>query len=339
MKRRVFLQLAGSAASLWSLPAWTANQSKLPLVALIAPIFEGLIKVRIDAVRAGLKEAGLVEGTDYVLAVRVSNGDNSRLPELAKELYALKPRVFVTAANAIVPVLQLPRDTPIVFTGFAADPIKLGLVQSYPKPGGMITGNVMNAIGGEESLTEKRIGFFKELVPNLTRLGMIGVVEPALGNRQDLSLSSAERSALEKVSAKFGFAFTYYPIETIDDLDRVFAVALSDGTDAIYVSGDPLMFGNLPRVLRLVMAAGKPSVGPYPEWAKAGLLMSYSTDALDGYRHAGLYAAKIIEGAKPGDLPVEQASKFTLVINQKTAKALGITVPPTLLALADEVIE
>src|SRR5436305_1210133 len=93
--------------------------------------------------------------SDLVSFVEASNGDNSRLPELAKELYALKPRVFVTAANAIVPVLQLPRDTPIVFTGFAADPIKLGLVQSYPKPGGMITGNVMNAVGGEESLTEK----------------------------------------------------------------------------------------------------------------------------------------------------------------------------------------
>jgi putative ABC transport system substrate-binding protein len=108
---------------------------------------------------------------------------------------------------------------------------------------------------------------------------------------------------------------------------------------AFYISGEPLLAANLSRVMTFVMASRKPSVGTYPDWGRAGLLMSYATDPVDGVRLAGIYAAKILNGAKPGDLPIEQASKFTLVINQKTAKALGITVPPTLLALADEVIE
>jgi putative tryptophan/tyrosine transport system substrate-binding protein len=108
---------------------------------------------------------------------------------------------------------------------------------------------------------------------------------------------------------------------------------------AFYISGDPLLINNISRVMPHIVAAGKPTLGVYPEWGRAGLLMSYSTDLADGYRRAGIYAAKIIQGTKPGDLPIEQASKFTLVINTKTAKQLGISVPPTLLSLADEVIE
>jgi len=149
-------------------------------------------KGRMVALRAGLTEAGLVEGSQYALAIRFGDGDFSRLPQLAKELGALKPGLVVASANAVGVARQLVPEVPLVFTGFAADPIKLGLVRSYTRPGGMITGNVMNAIGGEESLTEKRIGFFREMVPNLTRLGMIGVANGLL--------SIEEESALRKAS-------------------------------------------------------------------------------------------------------------------------------------------
>jgi putative ABC transport system substrate-binding protein len=122
-------------------------------------------------------------------------------------------------------------------------------------------------------------------------------------------------------------------------MEGAFAAGLRDDVSAFYISGEPLLFANLSRVMSFVAASRKPSVAPYPEWGRSGLLMSYSTDPIDGFRRAGGYAAKILNGAKPGDLPIEQASKFTLVINLKTAKALGIEVPANLQALADEVIE
>ena len=189
----------------------------------------------------------------------------------------------------------------------------------------------MNAVGGEETMTQKRMGFFKQLLPSLTRLGMIS---PANG-----VLAMKEKEALQKVAAQLDFEFVPYDLNTIDDLESAFAAGLRDDVSAFYISGEPLLIGNLSRVMTFVTASRKPSVGPYPDWGRAGLLMSYATDPLDGVRHAGIYVAKILKGAKPGDLPIEQASKFTLVINQKTAKALGIVVPATLLALADEVIE
>jgi putative ABC transport system substrate-binding protein len=263
--------------------------------------------------------------------VRFAEGDLDRMPELARELGVLKPRVIVTVAFGSSVVRQFAPDVPLVFTAFAADPVELGLAQSYVHPGGMVTGNVMSAVGGEEAVTQKRVGLFKELVPNLTRVGMIA---PNLGN-----VAIKEKDALGKVATQLGFEFKHYGFDTLDGLENAFAAGLRDDVSAFYISGEPLLFTNMSRFIPIVTGSRKPSFGPYPEWGRAGLLMSYSTDVPDGVRHAGIYAAKILNGVKPGDLPIEQASKFTFVINLKTAKALGIVVPPTLLALADEVIE
>jgi putative ABC transport system substrate-binding protein len=245
--------------------------------------------------------------------------------------------VFIGAASAAAFIHNLLPERPLVFTAIALDPIAFGLVKSYTQPGGMATGNVMNAVGGEDTLTAKRLGFFRELVPNIKRLGMIGVAE--IPGVQRGLLSKQEADALLRLSAQFGFSFENYPIRTADELATAFSKAAADGVEAFYISGDAPITANLSRVMPHLVAAGKPTLGVYPDWARAGLLLTYSTDPIDGFRRAGAYAAKIILGAKPGDLPVEQASKFTLVINQKTAKTLGIVVPPTLLALADEVIE
>jgi len=174
MKRRKFLQLAGGASLAWPSLALAQRGAGPPLVAVLSPLAEDTATERSVALRAGLKQAGLVEGTDYALALRFANGEWSRLPELAKELAALKPRVFLVAAtqSGLVAVRKEAPEIPVVVTAFAADPIALGFAESYARPGGMITGNTMNAVGGEEALTTKRIGFFKELVPNLARLGM-----------------------------------------------------------------------------------------------------------------------------------------------------------------------
>jgi len=332
MRRRDFITLLGSAAVASPLVA-RAQQSGpgVPLVAILSPGTAEGNGDRMAALRRGLQDAGLIEGNNYSLAPRFANGDFERLPPLAKELAALKPRVFVAAANAAQTVHALLPEFPLVFTGIAADPVAIGFAQNYVRPGGTATGNIMNAIGGEEAITGKRIGFFKELVPNLTRLFMIGTTNNLL--------ATSEQNALRKAADHFGFEFVHHPIETLDDVAGALSTGMREGASAFYISGVPLLLNNISRVLPLVAASGKPTVGVYPEWGRAGLLMSYSSDLADGFRHAGSYVAKILAGEKPGDLPIEQASKFTLVINLKTAKGLGIDVPPMLLSLADEVIE
>jgi putative ABC transport system substrate-binding protein len=335
MRRRALLQAAGSAVIAWPMQSWAEKNTKPPLVAVLFPGTEEFFKPRVAAVRDGLKDEGLVEGRDYVLETRSANGDFSQLPRLAQELDALKPRVFVAAAHAVAAVRQLRPDAPLVFTAIAVDPIAVGLAKSYTRPGGTATGNVMNAIGGEESLTAKRLGFFREMVPNIRRLGMIGVADYGVAR-----LETSEVSALRKATAQLGISFDNYEIKsTLDDFEAVLSKALNDGVEAFYISDDPALTYRMSFVAPRVLATGKPTFGPYPDWARAGLLLTYSSDAIDGFRRAGAYAAKIIRGTKPGDLPIEQASKFWLVINLRTARQLGIKAPSDLLAVADEVIE
>ncbi|RXH20673.1 ABC transporter substrate-binding protein [Bradyrhizobium guangzhouense] len=334
MKRRAFLHAVGSTAIAWPVHAW-ARDAKLPLVAVLFPGTDDFFKPRLAAVRDGLKDEGMVEGRDYVLESRVANGDFSQLPRLAEELDALKPRLFVGAAQAVGTLRRLRPDAPLVFTAVAVDPIAVGLAESYARPGGTATGNVMNAVGGEESLTAKRLGFFRDLVPNVRRLGMIGVADYGVAR-----LETSEQEALRKITAQSGIGFDSYEIHSnLDDLDAALAKALGHGVEAFYISGDPALTFRISVVMPRLLATGKPTFGPYPDWAHAGMLLTYSSDAVDGFRRAGAYAAKIIRGANPGDLPIEQASKFWLVINLKTARQLGIKVPPDLLTLADEVIE
>jgi putative ABC transport system substrate-binding protein len=306
----------------------------------MSPFTKEMVTERTLDLRAGLKQVGLVEGVDYTFALRFANGDLSRVPELTRELLALKPRVLVVAASmsALNTIRKEAPDIPLVITGLAADPIAMGLAESYSRPGGMITGNTMNAVGGEEALTTKRIGFFKELVPNLARLGMVHFADSvnpvAAGN-----LALPERNALRLVSEHLSFEFLTYEIRTLDDFDNAVSAGLRDDVSAFYISGDPRMNFDIPRVVTSLTKSEKPTCGVYPFWAQRGLLMSYSNDLRDMLRRAGLQVAKIIQGAKPGELPFEQAVKYTLVINMKTARRLGINPPPTLLAATDELVE
>ena len=336
MERRKFMQLAGAAAIAWPLPALAQKAAGLPLVAVLLPSPEDRAVKFVAALRDGLKQAGLVEGTHYVLAVRFANGDMSQLPKLAKELDALGPRVFVTGANATPVVHQQAPNTPLVFTGVAVDVLALGWADSYARPGGMMTGNVQNAVGGEEAITTKRIGLFKELMPNLTRLGMIGFANGGGG-----LLANLEHNGLRKASSLLGFEVLRYDLQglSLDGLDDAVSAGLRDDVSAFYISGGFVVLGHIPQVVASVAKSGRPICGVYPEFARAGCLMSYSVDLEYGFRLTGTQVAKILEGTKPGDLPIQQADKFSLVFNLKTAKALGVTVPDKLLTIADELIE
>ncbi len=340
MKRRKFLQLAAGASFAWPSLAQGQGGARPPLIAFLVPFTEELATQRTTDLRLGLKQAGLVDGVDYSLALRFGNGDVSRMPELTRELAALRPRVFVVVASksAVDTARKEAPDTPVVVTGLAADPIAMGFAESYARPGGMITGNTMNAVGGEEALTTKRIGFFKELVPNVARLGMIHFAD-SVNPIAAANLALPERNALRKVSEHFGFEFLSYEIRTLDDFEGAVSAGLRDCISAFYISGDPRMNTNIPRVVDTLTKSAKPTCAVYPFWAQRGLLMSYSNDLHDMLRRAGFQVARIIQGAKPGELPFEQGVKYTLVINMKTARQLGITPSPTLLATTDEVVE
>jgi putative ABC transport system substrate-binding protein len=326
MKRRDFFKLAGAAVP-FSWPVFA--QGGLPVVAVLVSNTADQARDRINAIRKGMQEAGLAEGVDYAFALRFADGVFDRLPGLALELAALKPRVIVAGAAAVPVVHEVLPDLPMVFTGYADDPIKNGFAKSYAHPGGNATGYVLNALGGDEALTRKRLGLLKELVPDVRRVGFLSTI---IG-----TLAARELNALKGVAPEFGCEIVHYATESIDEFEPM--LRGGEGVDALYISGGPLLYSHMARVVPILMACRKPTIGPYPEYARAGLLITYATDLLDGYRRAGIYAAKIFGGERPGDLPIEQASKFILVINAKTAKQLGIDVPMSLLAQADEVIE
>ena len=301
MQRREFIGLIGATALSIPRSGYAQTKRGVPLVAVMLLIKSDTIaaKENISALRKGLQEEGFIEGTNYSLAVRFAEGDYSRVPQQAMELAALNPSLFVTLAFGVGPQRFSP-EIPLVFANVAVDPVALGWVQSYVHPGGMITGNVMNAVGGEETVTQKRIGLFKQLVPGLTRLGMIA---PVPGQNRPATLAMKEKEALQKVAAQLGFEFFLYGLNTLDDLENAFAAGLRDDVGAFYISGEPLLSSNMSRVMTFVTASRKPTVGPYPDWGRAGLLMSYATDPNDGARKAGIYVAKILKGARPGDLP------------------------------------
>ena len=323
MRRRAFLQASGSAVITWPMRAWAQKDTKLPLVAVLFPGTEELFKPRVAAVRDGLKDEGLVEGRDYVLEIRVASGDFSLLPRLAQELDALLPKVFVAAATAAGVVHNVLPDRQLVFTAMAVDPVAVGLAESYRRPGGTATGNVMNAVGGEESLTAKRLGLLQGPGPEHRATWYdwsgLGPSSPR-GRAFDVRRKRPCKKSPFSLASVLRIMRSRHLMISNGSLPRRCLMAL----DALYISGDPLLTVNMSRVMPHILATRKPTLGVYPEWGRAGLLLTYSTDALDGYRRAGVYAAKIVRGAKPGDLPIEQASKFWLVVNLKTAKQLGI---------------
>jgi putative tryptophan/tyrosine transport system substrate-binding protein len=326
MKRREFITLLGGAAA-WPLAA-RAQKPAMPVIGFLSGRAREESAYDAAAFRQGLNEMGFIIGRNVALEYRWSEGHDERLAELAVEL--VRRQVAVIAAvggnNSAFAAKAATTDIPIVFTS-GADPIKVGLVTSLNRPGGNVTGV---SWFGSESLP-KRLGILGELVPNI-KLAVL------LVNSNMPELAGLPEAAQQTAHA-LGWQLQVFETRSANDIDAAFADAKRQRADAVIVGAGP--FFRIHRA-QLVVQADRhaiPAIYVNRETVTGGGLISYGNSLPDAYRRAGLQTGRILRGAKPADLPVDRAIKFELVINLKTAKALGLTIPPTLLARADEVIE
>jgi putative tryptophan/tyrosine transport system substrate-binding protein len=282
-----------------------------------------------DALQQGLRELGYVEGKNVTLEYRYTEGNVALLPALAAELVRSNVDLLVVTGSGYAGVLAAKQATttvPIVMASLAVDPVEFGLVENLARPGGNLTGmtNITIEIAG------KRLELFKETVPTLGRVAVL--YDPANpGNVR-------HAQAVQTAGHALGVTVQAWEVRGPDDFARVFAALRAERPDGLYVPGGPLTRTNEKRIVAFAVTSGFPSVHDSREAVEAGGLMSYAYDLVAQYQHLASYVDKILKGTKPAELPVERPAKFELVINLKTAKALGITIPPTLLFQADEVI-
>jgi putative tryptophan/tyrosine transport system substrate-binding protein len=324
MNRRGFIALFGSTVA-WPLAA-RAQQPAMPVIGFLGVSFFG--PERLTAFRHGLADAGLVEGKNVTVEYRWAEGQYDRLAELARDLVRRQVAVIAAAsAPAALAAKSATTTIPIVFV-VGDDPVKIGLVASLSRPAGNATG--INFFTGE--LVPKRLGLLRELLPGATRLAV-------LVNPTDRSLAEPMGLEIEAAARVLQLELQVINAATSREIDEAFATLGRERPDALFVGPDP--FFNRRRVQLAISAAryGIPTTYPVREYAEAGGLMSYGTNINDAYRQVALYAGNILKGAKPADIPVVQSTKFELVINLQTARTLGLEVPATLLARADEVIE
>ena len=282
---------------------------------------------RRSAFRRGLRDLGYIEGQNIVLEYRVADGDSKKLPDLMTELLRLKVDVvFAFTASGVVAAKNATKEVPIVFA--TLNPVELGVVASLARPGGNLTGLSLTAGPG---IYGKYMELLKELVPKLSRVAVLSnPLNPAIA----LQLKETRSAA-----AALGVTLLSFDVKGPDDLEAVFAAIKKGRADALVVLADPMFLGQRQRIADLSLRSGLPSIYGIPEHAEAGGLVAYAANRLDIFRRAATYVDKILKGAKPADLPVEQPTTFDLVINLRTAKALGLTVPPLLLLRADRVID
>ena len=325
MKRRAFITLLGGAAVAWPLAARAQQAGKVPTIGFLGTTTASAWGPWTAAFVQRLRELGWIEGRNLAIEYRWAEGSSDRAAELATEFVRRKVDVIVTGGLPAVAVKQATSVIPIVFA-VAADPVGTGLVASLVRPGGNVTGLSTQA----PDLVGKRLELLREAVPELRRLAILANIGyPA---------SVIEMSAVQAAAPTLGLEVVALEIQRAEDIAPAFE-ALKDRADALYVITDALVSTNRIRINTFTLAARLPTMHGVREYIEAGGLMSYGPNYPDLFRRAGDFVHKILHGAKPGDIPVEQPTKFDLVINVATAKALGLTVSPMLLARADEVIE
>jgi putative ABC transport system substrate-binding protein len=326
IQRREFITLLGGAAA-WPLAA-RAQQPGMPVIGLLHTQSAEAYADRVRGFQRGLKEAGFVEGENVTIAYRWAENQLDRLPALAAELVQRQVAVIATGTNvAALAAKAAATMTPVVFV-IAEDPVRIGLVASLARPGGNVTG--INFLTGE--LLSKRLELLRELLPAATRLAVL--VNPANAAVTEMRLKGVEAAA-----RAMGLQIQVFDAGSSREIAVAFANIARDRPDALFILDDPLFSLRRVQLVNLASRHAIPATYGSRESAEAGGLISYGANVSDAWRQAGAYAGRILKGAKPADLPVVQASKFELVINAETARMLGLAVPPSLLVIADEVIE
>jgi ABC-type uncharacterized transport system substrate-binding protein len=326
MRRREFMTLLGGAAAAWSLAA--RAQQPMPVIGLLTSRAPGDTPQLLAAVRQGLKDTGFVEGQNVTIEYRFAGNQNERLPALAADLVHRQVSVIAAApAPAALAAKAATTTIPIVFE-MGSDPIRLGLVASLNRPGGNVTGvTTLN-----EEVAPKRLELLHELVPTASAIALlVNPDNPAIGEPQLRSVLSAART--------LGLELHVLKASTERDFDPVFAKLIQLRPGGLVIGGDAFFTARQEQLGALAARHAVPAVYQSREFIAAGGLMSYGGSYTDAFRLAGVYTARILKGEKPGELPVQQSTKVELLLNLKAAKALGITVPLSLLGRAEEVIE
>jgi putative tryptophan/tyrosine transport system substrate-binding protein len=326
MRRREFIALVGGAAVAWPLAARAQQPVKLPTIGFLGSATLLVESQRVAAFVQRLRQLGWIENRNVAIEYRWAEGRAERFTELAAEFARLKVDLIVAATTpAVIAAKQATSVIPIVIAT-ANDPVGTGLVASLARPGGNVTGLSSQLA----DTAAKRLELLREVVPSLRRLAIL-----ANGGNPGAVLDTREAQA---AASAVGLEATTFEIRHAEEIAPLFE-ALKGRADAVYIASDPLMNTNRIRISTLALGARLPTMHGVRDYVEAGGLMSYGPSIVDQYRRAADYVDKILRGAKPGELPVEQPTKFDLVINLTTAKALGLDILPTVLARADEVIE
>jgi len=328
MKRRQFISLLGGAAAAWPLAARAQQPTGQPLVGLLSPLSAAAWVHILAAFRRGMRDLGYVEGANVAFAIRYADGQVARLPALANELVALKPAVIaVGSPAAVLETHKATRTIPIVGVT-SDDPTAVGLAASLARPGGNVTGFWAE---GDEALIGKQLDLLKHAVPGISRVGIMINPDDAADARSLKALPAAARA--------LGLAVRVLDVRTAAEFEAAFGAAVREGLQGLHVSQSPLFYANRTQVTAIAARAGLPAVYGFREFAAAGGLISYAASPPDIWRRIAGLVDKILKGASPGDLPIERPTQFDLVVNLKTAKSMGLTIPEPFLLLADEVIE
>lgn len=327
MRRREFLAYASGTVAAPLLWASCVHAANMPVIGFLDPTTPDSFADSGRAFRQGLKEAGFVEGENVAIVQRFAENQSERLPGLAAELVRRRVNVIVSYSSGALAAKAATSTIPIVFN-IAEDPVRRGLVASLSRPGGNMTG--VNFVSAE--LAGKRLELLRELVPAMSRVAVL--VNPAVPARNESTLKD-----VNAVAAAMGVQMHVHSASTSREISGVFASFERDRPDALLVASDIFFTARRVQLVHLATRHGIPATYAGRQYPEVGGLMSYGADNPEAFRQIGIYVGRILKGAKPADLPIIQASKFELVINAETARTLGLTVPPSLLARADDVIE
>jgi len=328
MRRREFITFLGGAAAAWPLAARAQQAPAMPVIGFLSSRSPEDSAHLIEAFRRGLSEGGFVAGQNVAIEFRWAHGQFDLLPAMASELVGRRVSVFV-AVGGEPSALAAKRATstiPIVFA-IGSDPVSAGLVESFNRPNGNLTGITLQTVFMEP----KRLGLLRDLVPRALLIGVL--------LNSSFALAASQRQEIEEAARGIGQRIVIVDASTDGELDAAFAELAKQRADALLVAASPYFDTRRDHIVLLAQRHRLPAIYQFREFAMAGGLLSYGIAITEGYRQVGIYSANILRGAKPADLPVQAISKFELLINLKTAKALDIKISDNLLSLADEVIE